>query len=237
VAERCGRLPLALLIAGALLRSGGKAWSLQRLTDRLAPDKPGRELAGYTDETRSLAAVFGLSYRNLADDEKLLFRRLSLLPGSELDVHAASALLEADLDEADRLLERRTPCSCIASRDRSAPGTLSTQSRRREHHRASRRRLFPPAGPVPLRLLLPPWLHEPGGRGGVGSDVCALFGNHVRVGCALCWYRGREGPRWYLPVDPGGAIFVGDRPAACAQHRVLPRFAPAVPSCICDRAP
>ena len=114
VAERCGRLPLALLIAGALLRSGGKAWSLQRLTDRLAPDKPGRELAGYTDETRSLAAVFGLSYRNLADDEKLLFRRLSLLPGSELDVHAASALLEADLDEADRLLERLATQNLLA---------------------------------------------------------------------------------------------------------------------------
>jgi predicted ATPase len=105
VAALCGRLPLALLICGALLRTGGKAWDLQRLVNRLAPHRPGGELAGYTDETRSLAAVFDLSYRTLSDNEQLLFRRLGLLPGTEIDAYAASALLDADLDAADLLVQ------------------------------------------------------------------------------------------------------------------------------------
>ena len=106
VAELCGRLPLALLIAGSLLRVGGKAWDLNRLVDRLALRRPGDELAGYTDETRSLTAVFDLSLRSLPDGEQLLFRRLGLAPAAEIDTYAAAALLDTDLDTAERLLER-----------------------------------------------------------------------------------------------------------------------------------
>ena len=102
----CGCLPLALLIAGALLRSGGKAWDLTMLAGRLAARQPGRELAGYTDETRSLEAAFDLSYHNLAEDQRLLFRRLGLLPGPEIDAYAAAALLEADMEQAGLLLQR-----------------------------------------------------------------------------------------------------------------------------------
>lgn len=104
-AELCGRLPLALLIAAALLRTGGKAWNVQRLVDRLAARPPGDELAGYTDETRNLTAVFDLSYRDLSEQQRLLFRRLGLLPGPEIDAYAAAALLDADLDEADLLVQ------------------------------------------------------------------------------------------------------------------------------------
>lgn len=106
VAELCGRLPLALLIAGSLLRVGGKAWNLERLVDRLTLRRPGDELAGYTDETRSLTAVFDLSLRSLPDGEQMLFRRLGLAPAAEIDTYAAAALLDADLDTAERLLER-----------------------------------------------------------------------------------------------------------------------------------
>lgn len=106
VAEMCGRLPLALLIAGSLLRLGGKAWNLDRLVDRLAHRRPGDELAGYTDETRSLTAVFDLSLRSLPNGEQLLFRRLGLAPAADIDIYAAAALLDADPDTAERLLER-----------------------------------------------------------------------------------------------------------------------------------
>jgi tetratricopeptide (TPR) repeat protein len=104
-AELCGCLPIALLIAGALLRTGGKAWDLTVLTGRLTARQPGRELAGYTDETRSLEAVFDLSYRTLPEDQRLLFRRLGLLPGPETDAYAAAALLDTNVEQADRLLE------------------------------------------------------------------------------------------------------------------------------------
>ncbi len=114
VAELCGRLPLALLIAGALLRTGGRAWNLQVLIDRFTARPPGRELAGYTDETRSLPAVFDISYRNLPEDQQVLFRRLGLLPGPEIEAYAAAALLETGLDEADRLLQRLSDYSLLA---------------------------------------------------------------------------------------------------------------------------
>ena len=105
VAELCGRLPLALVIAGALLRTGGKAWDLGRLLDRLSPGRAERALAGYTDQTRSLSMVFDLSYHALSRDEQLLFRRLGLLPGAEVDAYAAAALLDTDVESADRLIE------------------------------------------------------------------------------------------------------------------------------------
>lgn len=130
-AELCGRLPLALVIAGALLRTGRRAWNLTRLIDRLA--RPWDGLAGYTDETRSLSAVFDLSYRSLSEHEQLLFRRLGLLPGDEVDAYAAAALLEADLHAADTLLERLADHSLLIG---IAPGRYRLHDLLRIHARA-----------------------------------------------------------------------------------------------------
>ena len=119
VAELCGHLPLALVIAGALLRTGGKAWSLDRLIDRLTTRRLGNELAGYTDEVRDLSAVFDLSYRVLGEEERALFRRLGLLPGAQIDAYAAAALLDTDLAAADLLVQRLADHSLLTG---SAPG-------------------------------------------------------------------------------------------------------------------
>jgi tetratricopeptide (TPR) repeat protein len=131
-ADLCGRLPLALVIAAALLRTGGKAWSLRRLLDRLATRRPGAELAGYTDETRSLTAVFDLSYQALPEAERLLFRRLSLLPGPRIDAYAAAALLDAALEKADRLLQRLADHSLLSS---ASPGHYGLHDLVRAHAR------------------------------------------------------------------------------------------------------
>ena len=131
-AELCGHLPLALLIAGALLRTGGKAWNLSVLIGRLTARQPGRELAGYTDETRSLEAVFGLSYRNLPEHQRLLFRRLGLLPGPEIDAYAAAALLEAHLGEAGRLLQHLAGHSLLTG---ASPGRYRLHDLIRAHAR------------------------------------------------------------------------------------------------------
>ena len=130
VAELCGRLPLALVIAGALLRTGGKAWTLIRLIDRLTPRRTGDELAGYTDEVRSLGAVFDLSYRSLPENARLLFRRLGLLPGSEIDAYAAAALLGTDLDAADLLVQRLSDNSLLIG---AAPGRYRVHDLIRAH--------------------------------------------------------------------------------------------------------
>lgn len=134
VAELCGRLPLALLIAGAVLRTGGKAWNLPVLIDRLGAQQPGRELAGYTDETRSLQTVFDLSYRNLPTEQQVLFRRLGLLPGPEIDAYAAAALLATDLDEAGRLLQRLADHNLLAG---TCPGRYRLHDLVRAHARTA----------------------------------------------------------------------------------------------------
>jgi nucleoside phosphorylase/tetratricopeptide (TPR) repeat protein len=131
-AELCGRLPLALLIAGALLRTGGRAWNLPVLIDHLTARRPGRELAGYSDEARSLQVVFDLSYRALSEEQRLLFRRLGLLPGPEIDAYAAAALLETGVDEADRLLRRLADHSLLSG---AAPGRYRLHDLVRAHAR------------------------------------------------------------------------------------------------------
>jgi tetratricopeptide (TPR) repeat protein/transcriptional regulator with XRE-family HTH domain len=132
VAELCGRLPLALVIAGAVLRTGGEAWNLARLIDRLAPRSADGELTGYTDETRSVAAVFDLSYQRLSDHEQLLFRRLGLLPGPEIDAYAAAALLDTDPGSADLLVQRLADQSLLTG---ISPGRYRLHDLIRAHAR------------------------------------------------------------------------------------------------------
>ena len=142
VAEMCGRLPLALMIAGSLLRTGGRAWNLERLIDRLAPRRPGAELAGYTDETRSLTAVFDLSLRSLPEGEQELFRRLGLTPAAEIDAYAAAALLDADLDTAERRLERLAAHSLLID---VSPGRYRVHDLLYAHARARALAIDPPS--------------------------------------------------------------------------------------------
>jgi hypothetical protein len=102
VAGLCGRLPLAVRIAGALLRNR-PAWPLAHLAGKLRATK-GR-LDPFRDGDRDLAAVFGLSDQNLRDDQRRLYRYLGLVPGPEIDAYAAAALADTDPAAADRLLQ------------------------------------------------------------------------------------------------------------------------------------
>ena len=131
-AELCGRLPLALLIAGALLRTGGKAWNLSVLIERLTVRPSGHELAGFTDDTRSVQAVFDLSYQHLPEDLRRLFRLIGLLPGPEFDAYAAAALLESDPETAGRSLQRLVDHSLLTS---ISPGRYRPHDLIRAHAR------------------------------------------------------------------------------------------------------
>ena len=131
--ELCGYLPLALLIAGALLRTGGAAWNLSVLIERLKAGRPGRELSGYTDESRSVQAIFDLSYQQLSEELKVLFRRVGLLPGPEIDAYAAAALLDSDPHAAGWLVERLADHSLLTG---SAPGRFHPHDLVRAHARS-----------------------------------------------------------------------------------------------------
>ncbi|WP_181449250.1 tetratricopeptide repeat protein [Nonomuraea aridisoli] len=100
VAEHCGRLPLALQIAAAMLvrdpglpiaaLAAGLADERTRL-DRLHHDDGG-------DRSLAVRATFELSYRRLPADRRRLFRLLSLNPGPDVSTEAAAALAGAPAD-------------------------------------------------------------------------------------------------------------------------------------------
>lgn len=89
IAELCGRLPLALRIAAALLRHR-PAWTPRHLT-KLLRDQDQR-VPVFFDGERDLGAAFDLSYRTLDDARRHLFRCLGLIPGPDFEVYAAAAL-------------------------------------------------------------------------------------------------------------------------------------------------
>jgi len=102
IADLCGRLPLALRIAGALLRHR-PAWSPEHLVVLLRDQH--RRLGTLFDGERDLTAVFDLSYQNLGTTHRRLLRHLGLLPGPDADSHAAAALADIHPDTATGLLE------------------------------------------------------------------------------------------------------------------------------------
>ncbi|MGW9448474.1 tetratricopeptide repeat protein [Streptomyces sp. NPDC055632] len=94
VADYCGRLPLALTIAAALL-TDDTGLPIAVLADDLANTRTRLKRLQHEDgDGRSLAvqAAFDLSYRRLTPQDARLFRLLPLNPGPDLSTEAAAAL-------------------------------------------------------------------------------------------------------------------------------------------------
>ena len=89
VAELCGRLPLALRIAGNRLTSRPR-WTAHHLAARLSDER--WRLNQLVAGDLRVAAAFELSYARLSPPARLLFRRLSLLPGPDFDAPLAALL-------------------------------------------------------------------------------------------------------------------------------------------------
>ncbi len=83
-------------------------------------------------EDLSVAAAFDLSYQDLADDQRRLFRRLGLHPGTDIDAHAAAALDDTTLDAARRGLEGLYGQHLLTD---PAPGRYRLHDLLREHAR------------------------------------------------------------------------------------------------------
>ncbi|MFC3453838.1 ATP-binding protein [Amycolatopsis speibonae] len=103
VVRRCARLPLAIRIAAARLRAH-PAWDVAELDRRL--DDEAARLGELDDGERTLAAAFRLSVQQLSAAESRLFGLLTVHPGTDVDIHSASALSTLSLRETDRLLDR-----------------------------------------------------------------------------------------------------------------------------------
>ncbi|HXJ26776.1 MAG TPA: helix-turn-helix domain-containing protein, partial [Streptosporangiaceae bacterium] len=98
----CGCLPLAIGILAQQLRHH-PSWTPADLAADLAAARDKLELM--RAENLSVAAAFGLSYQDLDDGQRRLFRRLGLHPGPDIDAYAAAALDDSSLAAARRGLE------------------------------------------------------------------------------------------------------------------------------------
>ncbi|WP_181442370.1 AfsR/SARP family transcriptional regulator [Streptomyces tateyamensis] len=114
----CGRLPLALRVAAARLRSR-PAWSVADLNRRL---RAHRERAEPDSDHREVSAAFALSYEQLEPEQQRMFRLLGLLPGSDTDGSAAAALAARTEDEALDLLDLLLDCHLLQQRSRDRFG-------------------------------------------------------------------------------------------------------------------
>jgi tetratricopeptide (TPR) repeat protein len=97
-----GYLPIAVgMLASQLHHHPG--WTVTDLAADLAATRD--RLALMTTEDVSVAAAFGLSYRDLDTGLQQTFRRLGLHPGTAIDLWAAAALTGHDLAATRRHLE------------------------------------------------------------------------------------------------------------------------------------
>ncbi len=101
ITRLCGYLPLAIGMLARQLHHH-PTWTPTDLAAELADARDRLELI--TAEDLSVAAALDLSYRELTDDQRRMFRRLGLHPGTDVDAHAAAALDDTDVGPARRNL-------------------------------------------------------------------------------------------------------------------------------------
>ena len=103
VARLCGRLPLALRIAGQLLATH-PTWPVVRLAQLLAGERDRLARLGAGD--LQVRAAFEVSYQQLAEEDARLFRLLGLHPGPDFTATAAAALAGTEDEAAESALGR-----------------------------------------------------------------------------------------------------------------------------------
>jgi tetratricopeptide (TPR) repeat protein len=105
LADRCGRIPLALRLAAELCSSrpgvplGALADELGKAADRLG-------LLDLRDPQTGMRSVFSWSFRTLDPPESRAFQVLGLHPGHDIDPAAFAAMLDEDTGHAARVLDR-----------------------------------------------------------------------------------------------------------------------------------
>lgn len=101
VVRLCGYLPLALRIAAALL-----AFTPAKPLAELAEQLEDARLDYLDDDENAVRVAFDLSYRQLAPEEALLFRRMSLNGSPGISLAAAAAVAGLPEQRARTLLDR-----------------------------------------------------------------------------------------------------------------------------------
>ncbi|AEV81888.1 SARP family transcriptional regulator [Actinoplanes sp. SE50] len=100
--ELCGRLPLALRIAGARL-SARPHWSVEQLADRL--ENESRRLDELNHGAMGVRVSISLTYDNISDAARRLFRLLAVVDSPAFSAWVCAALLDEALPDAYDLLD------------------------------------------------------------------------------------------------------------------------------------
>jgi tetratricopeptide (TPR) repeat protein len=97
LAELCGGLPLALRIIGNRLVSR-PGWDSAELAARLENEE--RRLDQFKAGDLKIANAFGMSYDQLADSARRVFRRLAVVPGRDFDAALAAVAGGMPIEDA-----------------------------------------------------------------------------------------------------------------------------------------
>lgn len=103
IVRLCGRLPLAVRIAGARL-AARQRWQLSRLADRLQVQR--RVLQELSIGDLEVRGSLALSYDGLPERERMALRRLGLLDVSSFGGWVVAPLLGCDAFDAEDVVER-----------------------------------------------------------------------------------------------------------------------------------
>lgn len=163
--ELCGDLPLALRIVAARL-AARPHWSLAEMVERL--DDESRRLDELHHGGMQMRASITLTYEDLSEDARVLFRRLALLDSPDFASWAAAPLLEADVRRAEDALESLTEAYLVHTKRESAHGPV--RYRLHDITRPFARQLLSDEGPQARRAALERQI----------AAMCALVGEACR---------------------------------------------------------
>ncbi len=121
LAALCGRLPLALTVAGAQAAARPGTF-LKALTAQLANAAGRLQALETADPATDVRTVFSWSYQALEDLPARMFRLLGVHSGPDVTIPAAAALLAVRRDEARAALSTLAMANLI---DEHAPGRYS----------------------------------------------------------------------------------------------------------------
>ena len=121
IVRLCGRLPLAVRIAGARLADRPQ-WRLALLNERLADEH--RRLDELATGDLEVRASVALSYHSRGEVERRLFRLLGLLAAPSIAAWVAAALLDTGPMEAEGRLERLVDAQRVEAAGQDRTGQL-----------------------------------------------------------------------------------------------------------------
>ncbi|THA76810.1 BTAD domain-containing putative transcriptional regulator [Streptomyces sp. A0592] len=106
----CGRLPLAVRIAGARL-AARPHWTPARLVSRLRDER--RRLDELQAGDLEVRASLGMGYADLAEQEQRALRRLALMDLPDFAAWVAGQLLDVNEDDAEDAVEQLVDCHFV----------------------------------------------------------------------------------------------------------------------------